>query len=398
MAETKRLEFFIGLFIILGVVVTAGMIIVFGGQGFVGGSYVVNVEFEHIGDLRKGAPVKFGGVRIGRVSDIRLMPEGTVRVEATIGADRDLRSDAKAHISNSGLVGDTFIEFTSGKSPTYLPTDGSASVQGAGQVSTNEILAQVRDIGTGVLTLVDNLNEIVGEQKFKDDIRKSVSNIAAGTDDARKLFAELNAATADIRKTTSTISEMVVEVREKLVSSDNIARVDAILKNVEEVTASAKNTSDSLNNVLTKVDTLLKDQDQKIRGTIDNVAAISLDVKDKLAAIKMDTGVMRFFTTDDMNKRVDELFMTVKAPVMDLARMLANSSQLDLLSNFNMGQKIANEREKEWKRKGLNTTEKILEEEYKIEQERIRKRQPAPWADILRMIKEREEIENMGAE
>ena len=378
MAENKRMEFAIGLFILTGMLITAGMVIVFGGgQGFVDSSYVVNIEFEHIGDLRKGAPVKLGGFRIGRVSDISLTEEGMILVEASISSMRKLRSDTKAQISNSGLVGDTFIEFSNGKSATYLATDDKAKVSGSGQVSTNEILVQVRDIGKGVLTLVDNLNEVVGDQKFKDDIRATVANVSKGTDEARLL---------------------VSDIRTQILSPENIARVQTLIVNVEDVTIAEKATTRHLNSILAQTDAIMKDEDQKLRATIENVAAITSDLKAKLAAIQPDKGIMRFFTTDEVNRQVDEIFKMVKGPMADLARLLSKSSKVDLWATYNMGARIATQREKEWKAAGAETSTEILEFEYKDEMERIKSRQTPPWKEIYDQMKDREEVDDLGGE
>jgi len=84
--------------------------------------YTVVAHFQDVGGLRERAPVRMGGVQIGRVSDIGLDPQRLeARVEVTI--DRrfdDLPSDTAASIRTAGLLGEQYITLDPGGMPDAL--------------------------------------------------------------------------------------------------------------------------------------------------------------------------------------------------------------------------------------------------------------------------------------
>ncbi len=84
--------------------------------------YTIIGYFQNVGGLRERAPVRLGGVQIGRVSAIDLdQNRFEARVEITIaeGYD-DLPSDTAASIRTSGLLGEQYISLDPGGMPDAL--------------------------------------------------------------------------------------------------------------------------------------------------------------------------------------------------------------------------------------------------------------------------------------
>lgn len=86
------------------------------GGTFGGNSYKVKAVFTDIGKLNIRAPVKVGGVEIGRVSNIELDPT-TYRALVTLqinGSINNIPLNSSASITASGLLGDNFVEIIPG--------------------------------------------------------------------------------------------------------------------------------------------------------------------------------------------------------------------------------------------------------------------------------------------
>jgi len=98
-----------------------------------GGGYDVTASFPDVDGVAVGTEVRLAGVRIGRVSDVRLNPE-TYLADAvlTIPADIVLPTDSAALIQSDGLLGGAYIQLQPGGSPDNLgPGDEIEDVQGA---------------------------------------------------------------------------------------------------------------------------------------------------------------------------------------------------------------------------------------------------------------------------
>lgn len=132
-----RLEFAVGAFLLLAL---ASLLVLafastnrqFGFGG--GGSYELTARFSNLGQLRLQAPVKIGGVVVGRVDKVELDPVkfDSIVTLAIDGRYRDLPADTSAGILTSGLLGESFIGLQPGGDPEPLrPGDEIAYTQPA---------------------------------------------------------------------------------------------------------------------------------------------------------------------------------------------------------------------------------------------------------------------------
>ncbi len=83
--------------------------------------YSVKAEFQNIGSLKVRSPVKLAGVKIGRVSAIRLdTDQYQAIVIMRIQPQYKLPDDSIASIYTAGLLGEQYIAIDAGGSPDYM--------------------------------------------------------------------------------------------------------------------------------------------------------------------------------------------------------------------------------------------------------------------------------------
>ena len=120
-----RLEFAVGAFLLLALASLLVLALASTNGRFDlggGGSYPLQARFTNIGQLRMAAPVKIGGVTIGRVAKIDLDP---VKLDSVLTLDidnryKDLPADTSAGILTAGLLGESFIGLSPGGDPEAL--------------------------------------------------------------------------------------------------------------------------------------------------------------------------------------------------------------------------------------------------------------------------------------
>ena len=119
-----RLEFAVGAFLLLALasLLVLALASTNGKFGFGGDTYELKARFTNIGPLRAMAPVKIGGVTIGRVAKIDLDP---VKLDSVLTLDiddryKDLPGDTSAGILTAGLLGESFIGLSPGGDPESL--------------------------------------------------------------------------------------------------------------------------------------------------------------------------------------------------------------------------------------------------------------------------------------
>ena len=111
--RAPRIEFAVGAFLLLALASLLVLAIAStnGRFGFSSDTYPLKARFTNLGQLRPMAPVKIGGVTIGKVGDVQLDP---VKFDSIVTLEidnryKDLPADTSAGILTGGLLGESFI-------------------------------------------------------------------------------------------------------------------------------------------------------------------------------------------------------------------------------------------------------------------------------------------------
>ena len=109
--NSKKVDFSVGLFVLVGLLAIIYMAVQIGGSKFLGGdSQKVVAVFSNIGGLSSGSNITIAGVKIGTVGPITLNSETLkAEVELSINSNIELWDDATAAIKTNGLIGDKYI-------------------------------------------------------------------------------------------------------------------------------------------------------------------------------------------------------------------------------------------------------------------------------------------------
>lgn len=116
------IEFYVGIFMIIGIACCAYLIIELGGIKVVNkNDYRLYAYFSSVAGLKKGASVEMAGVQIGNVISISLDADRLLaKVELGIHENIQLAEDVMASVKTSGVIGDRYINLSPGSSETKL--------------------------------------------------------------------------------------------------------------------------------------------------------------------------------------------------------------------------------------------------------------------------------------
>lgn len=118
MRQSIKYEFWVGLFVLLGLAALVFLgLRVANVQGFSSEkTYTLYATFDNIGGLKTRAPIKVGGVVVGRVSDIQLDPKTyTPKVTLAVNeAFNQIPDTSSLSIKTAGLLGEQYIALNVG--------------------------------------------------------------------------------------------------------------------------------------------------------------------------------------------------------------------------------------------------------------------------------------------
>lgn len=119
-----KFEFFVGLFMVVGIVCIAFLSIrIARNEFFASGGYEVQAVFSNCNGIRSGSPILIAGVEVGRVKQI-VLQDYEAKVTLMIQPGVVLQKDAIASIKTKGMIGEKYIEITPGGDEQAIPPGG----------------------------------------------------------------------------------------------------------------------------------------------------------------------------------------------------------------------------------------------------------------------------------
>ena len=137
------LEFFVGIFVLLGTAALAYLAIdIAGVSGQDDKRYPLLARFDSSSGLKEGAFVEIAGVRVGQVQTIVLDRESFESV-VTLVIDKgiELPDDSMASIRTAGIIGDRFIKLSPGGSEEAL-VPGDEILETESSISIEELVSK----------------------------------------------------------------------------------------------------------------------------------------------------------------------------------------------------------------------------------------------------------------
>jgi phospholipid/cholesterol/gamma-HCH transport system substrate-binding protein len=253
----SRLQWRVGLFVLIGLVLLAGLLLEFSkGLTIFRSTYEILVRAENAGSLKPRAQVLMSGVQVGSVSDIRLAPSGKyVTIDLRIYSQFKIYKSARFLIEQSGFLGDQYV--------AIAPTSNEGDVFGNGAIAEAEApfnMLEVARSAAGFVKRVDEtaqrLNETVIDvrryllnQETLTNLAVSASNLRSGSERAVIMISRLDELVstnspelAGTGTNLATFSRELIQFANGLnvLLASNTPSIDHAIQNVESSTAILK--------------------------------------------------------------------------------------------------------------------------------------------------------------
>src|SRR5437868_3916997 len=188
----NSLETRLGIFVALAVVAAVILIETIGGTEFFHPGYHVSALFNSAQDLKLGNNVKMAGVEIGRVEKISLA-DNKVRVTMKIHSDAFVKTDSKAAIKFTGLMGQNFVAVQFGSADAPKAIDGTV-LETEEQPDLNAIMVKLDNAAAGIQNLTksftgDTINNLLGP--MTDLIKQNSGHITAAISNLESISGQI---------------------------------------------------------------------------------------------------------------------------------------------------------------------------------------------------------------
>ncbi|OXA78590.1 phospholipid/cholesterol/gamma-HCH transport system substrate-binding protein [Flavobacterium aquidurense] len=187
----------LGMFVTIGSLLFILAVYFIGKQkNLFGSTFNITSQFKTVSGLEVGNNVRFSGINIGTVEEIRLINDSSVVVSMVIKDEvrEFIKTDARTSIGSDGLMGDKVLTISPGvKSTKEIENGGKlASIQG---IEMNDIMKSVKKSMDNVGVISEELAifshsmnngngalaRLVRDDKMANSVSNTLSNLESGT-------------------------------------------------------------------------------------------------------------------------------------------------------------------------------------------------------------------------
>lgn len=292
----------VGMFVAVGMAVTASVIIVLGKVQLRPG-YAFDIIFNDISGLSDDSPVRIAGVQVGRVVDFEITEEGKAKVTVRIDSKYPVRHGCEVRVVSTGVIGTKYLQLSAGD-PTAPRIKSGETIKGISSVSIEELLESLNPeegddpVGKTLRDILNNVRNItrkidVGiedENDIKDivqDIKKSVKNIRKFTDsldgkgkDLREALEKFPDLVDSATDAFEGIDKLMVKLNDSEGAFDALVSDKEVAGDVRQTVSSLKKAANSAEKALGRITDFKTYWNYQLRhNTGDNKSRSDLGVK-----------------------------------------------------------------------------------------------------------------------
>jgi phospholipid/cholesterol/gamma-HCH transport system substrate-binding protein len=252
----------LGTFVLLGLIFLVFSLYMIGrNRNLFRSTFTLSANFHNTNGLLVGNNVRFSGIDVGTVTDIKIVSDTSVLVTMIINKEVKpyIKKNAIATIGTEGLMGNKLININAQSNPAD-PVENGSIIQTLKPIETDDMLRTLSTTNDNMNVISLNLKEITN----KLNSSSSLWNLLADTIIAHELkqaVTRVNVAGSNAAILTKDLSEMVIQYKD----GDGLASTlfkDTILSqklghSVEQIETTSKNlltASDQLMGAVKKIE------------------------------------------------------------------------------------------------------------------------------------------------
>ena len=270
------------------------------GNDIFSGSNRFYAIYKSVDGLSVSKPVLVNGFPIGRVSQMKLLPDGRTIVELKVDQQYNVPSNTLAKLLSTDLLGSKAIVFEYGNSNTFAEDKDTlrADIQGSLAQSLQPIQMKAENLVSKLDSSLAAINKILNPE-FQKNVDRSILSIANSLQ--------------ILEGTTKKIDDLI---------GSQTNHINDILANTGALSSNIKNSSVHLTGITANFEKVSDEiSNSNIKQTLDNANKAVADLQTAIGKINSDKGSIGLLLDDNKlyynlqsaSKNLDSLFIDIKA-------------------------------------------------------------------------------------
>jgi len=295
MKQSKSRQLKLGLLVSTGILLFILAVYYLGSkQNLFSSSITVRSYFDDVKGLTEGNKVRFGGIDVGTVSEVKIVSDSAIQVQFTIDEDvrKFIKKDSKVEIGQEGIMGNKIIQINSGSVDAASVAEND-ELESRRAIDFEGILKEAHGIISEGHLFATNLKEMSEKMNKGDGDLARFLNDSSITTSLNQTGEQLLAITKNVHSITRKVNEGEGDLG-RLLNDTVIAR-------------SAAGAFDNLERISTRLDTFTNELLFFGREINHGNGLLQRLVYDTAMAANVDTGIIL------INHGVEEVTATAQA-------------------------------------------------------------------------------------
>ena len=239
------LESKLGMFFVLAVLAVMVILQCLGGFSFFQKGYHVAALFKSVQELKKGDPVKMAGVPVGRVESIKLT-NGTVEVSMNLNKDADVRTESKATIRFTGLMGQNYVAIDFGHG---VKAENGVFLDTVEQADLSTLMARIDNVASGV----ENLTKSFSGEKIDNLLGPFTDFLKNNKDHLTAMIGNMKTVSDRIVEGKGTVGKLINEDTLYTSALNTVSNLQNSVTNIQQISADAHDLLTNANSIVSQV-------------------------------------------------------------------------------------------------------------------------------------------------
>ncbi len=271
--HSQKYKVRLGLFVAGGLALFVLAIFIIGKQkNLFNPVFKLTTTFHNVSGLQVGNNIRFSGINVGTVDNIRIINDSTVRVDMLIRKEvhQFIKTDCEVAIGSEGLIGDRLLVISQGSTDAPLVKEGQQLTSGEPVemddiVASFQISAKYTEVVTqqlaGVMLKVNSgrgtLGRLIHDTIIAEDINQTIVNfknssngleatIASAKEDVSEIMSSFQVTAENAEVSTQQLEDIMVSINQGNGIIGRLIYDTASAENIDQTIINLKSSSKSL--------------------------------------------------------------------------------------------------------------------------------------------------------
>lgn len=303
----------LGIFITIGTVCFVLALYYLGAkQNIFGSTFEIKATFNNVNGLQRGNNVRFSGIDVGTVKEIKILDDTTIQVLMVVDESIQsfIKTDAIASLGNDGLMGNKLINISPGSASSEVIKEGE-NLHSINELNADDMLRRLEETNQNIAFITKSLVGIAHKIDKGDGIVAKLLNDSSLSEDLSISMVNIKHLSAETAKLSKVIGKSLGKVEDKdntlgiLLNDSSMAK--DLQKAIKEVRLFSNNTaqiSSDLKQIINQIEsgegtagTLLSDSiaNENMKQSLINLQEGSKAFNENMEALKHSFLLRRYF-------------------------------------------------------------------------------------------------------